>query len=423
MTSISRLTHAGLTIACLVGVAGCLGSGESRRAAAGGDCLPPADESRPASEAPAMVALVGGRRLLRISLPDGAVEAERRVGSRSPGPPVDDRDEFRLEASSGPSLVSTPDGRTVAALLREPAPGPDRVAVIDARTLRVRCSNPLVKGVRHTSLLLGRSGRFYAIGNRSAGVPGRWDAVLTIGDLRTGGLSSSPTLRRAAARGEPDRGAKDWYVYRAALSPDERRLILSYHGSDTTGGDWFRISRRLDFRAGEAGDRRCRRRLDGRCPPGGWPDIGWLHGGVAPVGAGFVGTTGSSMVLKLDRQGRETARLRVRGGENHVMDFALDARRRLAYLSLCAQRPTLHRLDLARGGQKILHSGGFCGRPLAVHRGRFLLVDATPVSRRGYPRTVEPELRLFDLRHSGAGRPVARSSGALDAVVVGTSGR
>ena len=172
--------------------------------------------------------------------------------------------------------------------------------------------------------------------------------------------------------------------------------------------------------AGDRGERRCRRRLDRRCPPGGWPDIESLHGAVAAVGAGFLGTTGSSNeLLELDRQGRERGRLRVRGASNHVMEFALDSDRRLAYFSLCGRRPTLHRFDLARGGQKILRGGPFCGAPLAVHDDRFLLVDATPVDKDGYPRNVEPELRLYDLDHPGSSRPIQRSSGALDAVVVG----
>jgi hypothetical protein len=100
------------------------------------------------------------------------------------------------------------------------------------------------------------------------------------------------------------------------------------------------------------------------------------------------------------------------------MDFALDSDRRLAYFSLCDQRPTLHRFDLARDDQRTLPGGRFCGRPLAVHDDRFLLVDATPVNRRGYTGSVEPELRLYDRDRPGSSRPVRRSSGALDAVEV-----
>ena len=355
-----------------------------------------------------MIALLHPQRLLRISLPDGAIEAERRLEGRAAGPPANDRDSFRLEAPAGPVLAPAPDGRTLIALLREPAPGPDRVAVVDARSLRVRCSHPLVGGVRHTGVLLGRSGRFYAIGSRPTGIPGRWDAVLTVGDARTGRLAASRTLRRAAARGEPARMNKDWYVYWAALSRDERRLIASYHGGDTTGGDRFRISPGPGVFLG-AGQQR----------PG-WPHIGWLHGAVEPVGAGFLGATGSDWMLKLDRRGRESGRLRVRAAGTHLMDFAADAKRRLAYASSCGRRPVIERLDLGRGRRETLRSGRFCGRPLAVEGDRFLLVDATPVSRRGYPRSQQPHLRLFDLERPGAGRAVPRSGGALDAVVVRT---
>jgi hypothetical protein len=367
-----------------------------------------------------MVALRDARRLLRISLPGGAVEAERRVGPRSPGRPVDDRDRSRIETPSGPSLATAADGRTVVALVRRPASEGDRVAVIDAQSLRVRCSHALATGVRHTGLLLGRSGRFYAYGNRAAGTPGRWDAVLTIGDAQTGTLKRTQTLRRAAAPGEPHRGAKNWYVYWAALSADERRLILSFHG-DTTGGDWYRVARGGQVSAGHMDQRRCaERRPEWPCGPG-RTDISWLHGGVEAVGDGFLGTTGNNEneLLELDRHGREKGRLRVRGMWNHVMDFALDSHRRLAYFSLCDRRPTLHRFDLARGRQKVLPGGRFCGRPLAVHGDRFLLVDAAPVNKRGYTGNADPALRLYDLDRPGYSRPIRPSTGALDAVAVG----
>ena len=411
-----RRSLAVVAIALPIPLAGCFGFGHSEPTSTRG-CGGFADRSRPTGRNPAMIALLDGNRLVRISLPGGAIEAERRLEARAPGRPVDERDSFRLEAPTGPSLATAPDGKTVVALIRRPASEGDRVAVIDARNLRVRCSHPLVKGVRHTGLLLGRSGKFYAYGNRSTGLPGRWDAVLTIGDARTGRRARTQTLRKAAARGEPARGAKDWYVYWAALSADERRLVLSYHGGDTTGGDWFRISRRLRVSAGDVGERRCLRRFDGACPPG-WTDIGWLHGAVAPVGTGFLGTAGSNFLLELDRRGRETGRVRVRASHNHLMDFALAAHRRLAYVSGCGRRPIIERLDLARNRQEILRSGPFCGRPLAVHGDRSLLIDAIPVSNLGYPRTTPPQLRLFDLERPGAGRPIPRSSGALDAVVV-----
>jgi hypothetical protein len=391
-------------LALMVAVAGCMGADDPRRPSTDA-CLRPA--VGPAGGAQrAMVALLSGGRLLRISLPSGAAETRRTLDLGPRVSPADERDAFRLDAPAGPTLATAEHGRAVVALVRRPASEGDRVAVLDARTLRLRCSHALARGVRYNGLVLGRSGRFYAVGNRSTGIRGRWNAVLTIGDVRTGALQRTRTLRAAAGPGEPAQGAKDWYVYWAALSADERRLVVSYHGGDTTGGDWYRVSGRLDLSAGAA------REQPGRT------DIGWLHGAVEPVGAGFVGTTGRNEVLLLDRRAREIGRMPVRGVGNHLMDFALDPERRRAYFSLCGRRPTINRLDLARDRQERFRSGSFCGRPLAVHDDRFVLLDATPVSRRGYPRTVESELRLFDLVGAGASRPIAGSSGALDAVVV-----
>jgi hypothetical protein len=99
----------------------------------------------------------------------------------------------------------------------------------------------------------------------------------------------------------------------------------------------------------------------------------WINAGgaVAPVGAGFLGTTGSNVLLELDRRGRVTARLRLRGRPNHLTDFALDP---------SADWPN----SASAGG----------GRPSIASKS------------------------LFDLEDPGASRRVPRWSGALDAVVV-----
>jgi hypothetical protein len=64
-----------------------------------------------------------------------------------------------------------------------------------------------------------------------------------------------------------------------------------------------------------------------------------------------------------------------------------------------------------------LPSGRVCGRPLAVHRDRFLVMAATPVDKRGYP-AAEPRLRLIDLENPDPGAPVRRSDAPLDALVM-----
>jgi hypothetical protein len=92
-------------------------------------------------------------RLLRISLPGGDVERERTVGRRMPA--RDTHAFFRLNLPGASVLAPAPDGRTVLALIRKPAPGGDSVAVVDAATLEIRCRQPLEDGVRYSGLLLG----------------------------------------------------------------------------------------------------------------------------------------------------------------------------------------------------------------------------------------------------------------------------
>jgi hypothetical protein len=307
----------------------------------------------------------------------------------------------------------------VLALMRNPVSGRGSVLVIDAQSFQTRCRHPLEPGVRYSGLLLGRSGMFYAYGAKRVR-SSRWDAVLTIGDARTGELKGSHTLREAARGASAStHWGKNWQVYSAALSADERRLVLSYHGGDTSGGDWFRISPTFDISAGGTADRRCLDRPP-RWPCGpGRTDVPRVHGAVTAVRAGFVAATGSNDLLELDRRGHATGRLRVRENDGHLMDVALDDDRRRVYVSACAKRPTIQRFDLARGRRTTVPSGRVCGRPLAVYGDRFLFLAARRVTRWGFPSvTTAEELRLVDLEQRDAGQRVPRSAGSVDAVVV-----
>jgi hypothetical protein len=105
-----------------------------------------------------LLALVGDNRLLRIALPGGELEAERRLEPRLP-------EGSGIEATSlrvpGPLLAPAPSGRTALVLVRRGA-GRDAVAVVDPVMLKVRCRYRLTRGVRYRGL---------AIGPRSASTP------------------------------------------------------------------------------------------------------------------------------------------------------------------------------------------------------------------------------------------------------------
>jgi hypothetical protein len=354
---------------------------------------------------PAVIALLGddidertGRlegphatRVMRVSLPGGAILAQRTLGRRFEDPHVGPRQRVVL-TTLGSLLATTPDGQTVLALVRQPPGGRDFVAELDAASLETRRRHPLPGGVSYDGLRLGRSGRIYAYGVR----PDRGGAapVVTI-------LDAVGTVIASAA--VPGRTGRDWRMHWAAIAPDERRLVLSYHGGNTTGADWVDPSR-------DALHRCPSRRRSRAC-------AFEVHGAVEPFGRGFLATTGDR-VIELGRDGRVIRRLRLRPRNIHLMDFALDTARERLYLSSCGRRPVIQRLDLARDRLETLPSGRYCGAPLAVGAG-FLVLAGARVDSAGYTAGGPAGLRLIDLARPGAGVPVPLAGRPLDAVVVG----
>jgi hypothetical protein len=425
---------AGLSVVAMaVAVAALAGSRESGQSSAG-QCLSADDASVSGSSRPAVIALLGDEldghaefsgphvnRLLRISLPGGEVQRERTLGRRLPNRAITRDDSFRLNMARAPLLGTTPDGRTVVALMREPAPGRDSVAVVDAASLETRCTHPLESGVRYLGLLLGRSGRVYAFGIRRAQTRGGWDAVLTILDAESGALAGAKTVRDAE-RGKRRGFAKQWFIYGAALSADERRIVLSYHGRDTTGADHLRISAGSRVSHGRRGEQPCVRRRGRRVCASVWTDVEEVHGAVRALRSGFVGTAGEEGLVHLDRSGRLIRRIPITP-RTHLMDFASDARLSMVYVSSCGTRAALYRFDLERGRRETVAGARFCGHPLAVHDDRFLVLIASRLNNAGDPAGPPRRLRLVDLEADGSARLVQRPGAPLDAVVVARAHR
>jgi hypothetical protein len=415
---------AGLVVIALVALLAWTGceSGESASEA----CLPAAGAATASGANPAAIVLLGDEidasaefsgphqnRLLRLSLPGGRIQAERRIGPRLPNSALTRDDSYRMNAARAPVLAATPDGRAVAALIRQPAQGRDRVVIVDTGSLKTRCSHPLERGVRYTGLLLGRSGAVYAYGSKQASNPRRWHAVLTILDADTGAVMGSRVLRKAA-RG-PWRGSgTDWLIYNAALGAGERRIAVSYHGHDTTGVDLFRISRD-GSRIWHPGAWPCVRRPGGDCLPG-VTDVGAAHGGVAAMGTGFVATAGEQGLLQLDGRGRLVRRTRVRPA-THLMDFASDGRS-VVYMGRCGDRPAIQRFEVSRDMLENIPGGSFCGMPVAVHADRFLVLLTSPKDRRAYPTGSPRRLTVVDLEDRGSGALLPRKGAPLGAVIV-----
>jgi hypothetical protein len=395
-------------------------SGESSAEA----CLAGANSSASASAGPAAIVLLGDEieasaefsgphqnRLLRVSVPAGRIEAERKIGPRLPNNAFTRADSYRINVARAPVLAATPDGATVAALIRRPAPGRDRVEIVDADTLKTRCSHPLQEGVRYTGLLLGRSGRLYAFGNREARSQRRRHAVVTTLDAGTGSILGGGILRRSDRGRRP---ALDWFIYGAALGSGERTIAVSYHGGNTTGVDLFRISPD-GSRVRHPGKWPCARRPDGSCSTGA-TDQGLAHGGVAAVRSGFVATAGEHGLLRLDARGRLVGRTEVRP-VTHLMDFASDGRS-LIYMGRCGERPAIQRFDVARDRLEIIPGRGFCGMPIAVDADRFLVVLRRPENPQDYPIGSPRRLALVDLEDPGSGALLPPRGAPVGAVIV-----
>lgn len=282
----------------------------------------------------------------------------------SPGP--------RPLIQSGPLLALDARRRLLYALL------PNAVAVLDARTLAVRRRVPLPEGVRHRGLALGASGRLYVAGNRpmrivdpSSGLAIE-DAVVTILDPSTGAIVGRRVAREAAGR--------SWSVWWVAVSPDERRIALAYHGGCsgaapdlcTTGADV------LD--------------LDGDafapCAPSHpqFPEAGCsaiVHGAVVAHGDRFIAATGTSKLVELDRDGRLVRELDSRLANNHVMTLALDRAAGAVYVTgSCYYAPGINAVRLATGSVDVVAPPrgrrALCAERTAVARARLLVLATRP---------------------------------------------
>jgi hypothetical protein len=318
-----------LTLA-IVALAGCsLGSDERQ------------GERSPGSGAggPAALVLLHDNRVVRVSLVRGTVDAEVDLGPRRAGP-----------AQLGQRLGSAGDG--VLALVGE------RIVALDAASLKRRATHRLEPGVRYAGMVVGRSGTMYAYGERRTR-RGWWKVVITrVGSSRR----TTATVRGA----EPLPS-----VYWGAISADERRFLLSYHGGPD-GADWFGVSRR--------GFERCRpphRRVDLRRHPRClWSATGGggrlhVHGAVAPSGEGFLAATGRSRLIEIDGDGRLVRDWDPRTRQTHLMNFVLDAGRERVVVGSCAG---IGAVDLASGRMRVVPRREACDEtPLAVHGERVLV--------------------------------------------------
>jgi hypothetical protein len=138
-------------------------------------------------------------------------------------------------------------------------------------------------------------------------------------------------------------GGRDWVVYSASVSPDEQRMLVSYHGARTTGADVLRL-------AGGGGLTGCglARAAEGT------GRVTEVHGLAIDTG-GLVIATDGQQVIELSDSGGAVLRPWDPGlPGNHVMEFARGAGARLYVVGSCGYTGGMSSLDMLRGQTRVL---------------------------------------------------------------------
>jgi hypothetical protein len=214
---------------------------------------------------------------------------------------------------------------------------PDRLVVLDAVTARLIVWRRLPREFR-ARVVIARDGRVFIAGNRRVRrvAPGLFeeDSLVLEAD-RTGRVIRSIAVRAANGR--------DWWVMSAALSPDGRRLVVSYHGGCseqapnlcTGGADVVDLSQGARQPCVEP-----------------YPGSGCIeaHGHVEFDNDSLLVATGSEEIRVVG-----STRLNTRLGNSHVMDFALDrGRRELVAAGPCHHLGGLSLVNLDSGAANVI---------------------------------------------------------------------
>ena len=313
----------------------------------------------------AFLALDDAGRLTRFDLPGGQATASRRFGTA--------RDEAGMQVNAmGRLLDDAADGEGVAMLDRNAPSARDTVLVLDPRSLQTRCRFPLPGGVRYSALAIAQE-RVFAFGNRLVG-EGRSGALYSVLEPGANGWVTR-TVRK------PNR---DWFVQWGAVSVDGRKVVLTYHGSGTTGADLVPSEESDDGMSAQT-------------------FIGEVHGAVEASGDGFIATNGADLIRLED----PSEPLGADAFGVHVMHFALDDTGS-GYVSSCGNAPAVHALDLASGALRKTETGPYCGEVFGVVRSRYLALGSTRTDSDGFPVSPAYRLRLIDVQRGGAGTPLGK---------------
>ena len=345
----------------------------------------PSSSPAPSSR-PTVVALLADNQLVTLSADAAKIVQALRLGPAPGFAQTQGRFMALTQASSSRAVVLVPGV----------GPGGDHLVFIDLTTLRIAAQrNAPDDNVSYRSLAVGaKTGRIYLFGNRAVGPdagPAHGspsDAIVTVLDPIGESTISSWTVRPSAGF--------NWYIFRGAVSADERQLFISYHGPDTTGMDIVSITAQ--------GFHRCQplQSPDSACVP--------IHGDFEVFGDGFLAATGSAEVVQLHSSGQVTRRFDTKLENNHLMEFAVDEATHLLYApGSCLYEAGLSSVNLTSGEARFIDrlGGPVCAERIVIAGQTLILLQARPTGV------------LFVDRQSGTvRRQVATPAEPIDALVI-----
>jgi hypothetical protein len=280
-----------------------------------------------------VVALLADNRWIAVRTADGQIVARGSVAA-TPSQVL----------SGGHYLAVSPDGQFLYLLAYPMAGNPSRLVVVDGATAVVRASYLVPQpDVVFYALAVGpQTGLLYLFGNRGP------SAIITVLDTHTGAVRMSWTAHAADGH--------TWTVYEGTISPDERHLLVSYAGPDTSGFDVF-------TRTGST-LQRCQ---SSQLTPG--EGCFFTFRAVAFYGEDILAISGKDSIVQMDLQGvpRHTFDT---GLHTDLFEFAVDAhRQRLYTVGACGYTQGFSAVDLSAGAAPpsvLTTSDGVCGERLAV---------------------------------------------------------
>lgn len=245
---------------------------------------------------------------------DGAILADTSLDPRAP---------INTVRATGHYLALGTENQHVYVLVPRQPQALDLVVAVNAVSAHIESTYTLPGGDYHSITVGAQTGQLFVFGDRGS------SAIVTVIDPANGANASTWTARSEDGHA--------WTVYQGSVSADQRRIYVSYHGTDTTGLDWFDVT------------------PDGlvRCLSAEPANFGCIasHGAFAVLPNELLVATGGPMILDVDATGvvRRAFDTGLQG--NHLMEFVADpAAERLYAVGSCGYSGGFSAASLRRPG-------------------------------------------------------------------------